>query len=229
MRRVRSFVWRRGDPRKLTCLLGSAIMNPSPNVIGGFSLSKAVDLSRRRIKKAREDLGMSQQDMAQRYGVSQAKISNLESGRVQLTVDDLIQFAKMTGKPLSYFFPDELWAGSVSGLSADESTLLALFREVEDEGMRQVISEFVSEQVSIYRKAVELSRLKSVSQKEKTFRLLDQLLTGFAFEVTEGGDLKVLSGDAEVLLSMTEDLDREELREFAQWRKTRDSAADSES
>ncbi|GEM_PF-2408299 len=178
---------------------------------------------RGRLKSAREDRGLSQSDVADAFGVSQTSISNLELGRVQLTLDDLVGYCRITGKPLSYFLPSHLI--SRSELSSDEQTLISLFREIEDQGLRDVVLSFVKEQVSIYKKALELSKLSAISQQEKVFRMLDSLFKDFDFEVAEDGSIKVLSGDVEVSLSFTEQISKDDLKAYLLWRNSGKSSS----
>lgn len=182
---------------------------------------------RQRLKLARESMGWSQQDMAQRFKMSQSKISNLELGRVQIGIDDLIDFARMTGKPFSFFLPPGLLMGSPD-LNFNEETLLALYREIDDESFHQAIIGFVRDQVVIYRNALAVSALPNVSQQEKMFRMLDTIFNAFDFDVTEEGEIRVLSGDAQVLLSMTQDIDKEELKAYLRWREVQNSSSSNQ-
>ena len=55
-----------------------------------------------RVKEFREELGLSQADLAEKSGVSRAIISGLESGRtIVTTTDTLTKLSKALGKPVS--------------------------------------------------------------------------------------------------------------------------------
>jgi len=56
-----------------------------------------------RIQQAREQLGMSQQELAARLGCTQAALSNYELGKRRLYLANLERIAAALGKPLSYF------------------------------------------------------------------------------------------------------------------------------
>jgi transcriptional regulator with XRE-family HTH domain len=56
-----------------------------------------------RIKQAREELGITQQELAARLGCTQAALSNYELGKRRLYLANLEQIASTLGKPLSYF------------------------------------------------------------------------------------------------------------------------------
>jgi transcriptional regulator with XRE-family HTH domain len=56
-----------------------------------------------RIQQAREELGITQQELASRLGLTQAALSNYELGKRRLYLANLEQIASALGKPLSYF------------------------------------------------------------------------------------------------------------------------------
>ena len=56
-----------------------------------------------RIQQAREELGITQQELATRLGCTQAALSNYELGKRRLYLNNLERIASALGKPLSYF------------------------------------------------------------------------------------------------------------------------------
>ncbi len=56
-----------------------------------------------RLQQAREELGITQQELAARLGCTQAALSNYELGRRRLYLANLERIARALGKPLSYF------------------------------------------------------------------------------------------------------------------------------
>jgi transcriptional regulator with XRE-family HTH domain len=56
-----------------------------------------------RIQQAREELGITQQELAARLGCTQAALSNYELGKRRLYLANLEKIAGALGKPLSYF------------------------------------------------------------------------------------------------------------------------------
>jgi len=56
-----------------------------------------------RIQQAREELGITQQELATRLGCTQAALSNYELGKRRLYLVNLERIASALGKPLSYF------------------------------------------------------------------------------------------------------------------------------
>jgi transcriptional regulator with XRE-family HTH domain len=59
-----------------------------------------------RIQKAREEAGLSQEELASRLGYTQAALSNYELGKRRLYLANIEQIAKELNKPLSYFIDD---------------------------------------------------------------------------------------------------------------------------
>jgi transcriptional regulator with XRE-family HTH domain len=59
-----------------------------------------------RISKAREEAGLSQEELASRLGYTQAALSNYELGKRRLYLASIEQIAKELNKPLSYFLDD---------------------------------------------------------------------------------------------------------------------------
>ena len=56
-----------------------------------------------RIQQARDELGITQQELAARLGCTQAALSNYELCKRRLYLTNLEQIANALGKPLSYF------------------------------------------------------------------------------------------------------------------------------
>lgn len=56
-----------------------------------------------RIQQAREELGMTQQELAARLGCTQAALSNYELGKRRLYLANLEKIAGVLRKRLSYF------------------------------------------------------------------------------------------------------------------------------
>ena len=65
-----------------------------------------------RIQEARQELGLTQQELASRLNCTHAALSNYELGKRRLYFANLEQIAEILGKPMSYFLeslasPDE--------------------------------------------------------------------------------------------------------------------------
>lgn len=59
-----------------------------------------------RIKEAREEAGLTQEQIAPRVGISLSSYCRYEQGVTEPSVKRLQQIATATGKPLSFFFTD---------------------------------------------------------------------------------------------------------------------------
>ena len=56
-----------------------------------------------KIQEARQELGLTQQELASRLNCTQAALSNYELGKRRLYLANLERIASALGKPLSYF------------------------------------------------------------------------------------------------------------------------------
>ena len=95
--------------------------NPKENKISQYI--------RERIKMARGEAAMSQEDLAKHLGKSRVAISDLERGRVQVNASDLALIAKSLEKPISYFFPLSVQGAKADQLTLEEKELINLFRK----------------------------------------------------------------------------------------------------
>src|SRR4030042_3751440 len=59
------------------------------------------------IQKAREEAGLSQEELSSRLGYTQAALSHYELGKRRLYLANIEQIAKELNKPLNYFLEDE--------------------------------------------------------------------------------------------------------------------------
>lgn len=60
-----------------------------------------------KIRKAREAIGISQEELGKRLGFSGVAISHYEKGRSKIAIDDLRRIAEITGKPMAYFLGED--------------------------------------------------------------------------------------------------------------------------
>jgi transcriptional regulator with XRE-family HTH domain len=58
------------------------------------------------IQKAREEAGLSQEELSSRLGYTQAALSNYELGKRRLYLANIEQIATELNKPLNYFLED---------------------------------------------------------------------------------------------------------------------------
>ncbi|MBL8163455.1 MAG: helix-turn-helix transcriptional regulator [Anaerolineae bacterium] len=60
-----------------------------------------------RVRRARLDADLKQADLAEKLGISQGVISNVETGVSTIDAPDLPRWAAALGKPIMFFFIDE--------------------------------------------------------------------------------------------------------------------------
>jgi len=67
---------------------------------------KAYEQIGHRLQKAREEAGMSQEELAKVLGYTQSSLSNYELGKRRLYVSGLQRIGQILGKPITYFLED---------------------------------------------------------------------------------------------------------------------------
>jgi len=96
----------------------------------------------RKIQKAREELGLSQEDLASRLGYTQAALSNYELGKRRLYLANIEQIARELNKPLSFFFEESpAPANAEQGEPQDESIseIIKLLSELPTEERKYLL------------------------------------------------------------------------------------------
>ena len=94
-----------------------------------------------RVKFRRQDIGMSQESLAEILDVSYQQIQRYESGRNRLSVESIQLIAHALGAPITFFFEPSSTTESVAltNSPADEKTLLKHFRQIECNPDRQAV------------------------------------------------------------------------------------------
>jgi transcriptional regulator with XRE-family HTH domain len=95
-----------------------------------------------RVKQAREEKGLSQRELSEALDRSKAYISQIEGGRLDTPVIDLLGMAFLFEKPLKYFLPIEEQKGEPVG---EELELLDHFRRIPDDAIRETAVKQVAE------------------------------------------------------------------------------------
>jgi Zn-dependent peptidase ImmA (M78 family)/DNA-binding XRE family transcriptional regulator len=93
-----------------------------------------------RIRRAREARNISQADLARELGLSQAAISNIETGTRTLRVPELIQISRLVGEDFSYFVVPALAPRRAVGV-----TLRAEAAQLPLPDFKQAIDAFLDE------------------------------------------------------------------------------------
>jgi transcriptional regulator with XRE-family HTH domain len=95
----------------------------------------------RKIREARRQLGLTQQELATQLNWSQPKLSKVERGAITLSIADLSEIAESLGQPMNGLLPDS----STAPQDRIEHSLLTLFRRLDGDTRRQLVIRFVLE------------------------------------------------------------------------------------
>ena len=91
------------------------------------------------IRKAREDAGLTQAQLAKKIHRKRLALSEMENGKVEISAQTIPLLASSLDKPISYFFPAYGQKEITSGqLSPEEQELLIHFRNIWPEHLREV-------------------------------------------------------------------------------------------
>src|SRR5688572_2494593 len=91
-----------------------------------------IELMGHRIREARERLGLTQGELAERIGKSQDAISHYETGDRAVVVTELPLLAEVLKVPLSYFFGRD-------DLDSDVQDLIVELKMMSPEGKKKVL------------------------------------------------------------------------------------------
>lgn len=91
------------------------------------------------IRKAREEAGITQDELAQKIYRRRAAVSDMENGKVEFSVLVLPSLSSALNKPISYFFPKGIIENiQEDSLSPLEQELLLNFRSLWDERVQRL-------------------------------------------------------------------------------------------
>jgi len=87
------------------------------------------------------ELGLSQEELGEKLGVSYQQVQKYEKGTSQLTVEKLLKIAHILDVQVDYFlkempFPVSEIPAQYGGLSSEETNLLRQYRAVADPSVR---------------------------------------------------------------------------------------------
>lgn len=108
------------------------------------------------IKRRRQELALSQEELAARLDVSYQQIQRYESGRNKLNVENIQLVAGALSVSVSYFFetpPPKSKTPQIPLPCPKEQELLVQFRKIQDDNMKEML--------------VDLSRLAAKGVVEK--------------------------------------------------------------
>ena len=94
------------------------------------------------IRSRRCELGLTQEKLAERIGVTGQQVQRYEYGKSKLCVDKLLAIAKALDVPTSYFLGDYSWVtpeSPVSRMGSAERTLVERFRKIKNDKVRDLV------------------------------------------------------------------------------------------
>jgi transcriptional regulator with XRE-family HTH domain len=82
----------------------------------------------KKIQRAREEAGLSQEELATRLGYTQAALSNYELGKRRLYLANIEQIARELNKPLSYFLEEPVVTAPAEQGEPQDETIAEIIR-----------------------------------------------------------------------------------------------------
>jgi transcriptional regulator with XRE-family HTH domain len=92
-----------------------------------------------RIREARRALGLTQDELARRVGVSRSAIAQWETDRTGQVRANLARVAAVLGVSIGYLVAGESEPGLVNVETADERALLSLYRQIPEPGRSELL------------------------------------------------------------------------------------------
>jgi len=98
-----------------------------------------------KIQQAREEKGLSQEQLARLMGCSQSALSNYEKGKRRLYLPQLEQLAEVLSKPIDYFMESKSSENIIPVGDGDDTEILRLLNEIYtlSSEERQRVSEYI--------------------------------------------------------------------------------------
>jgi transcriptional regulator with XRE-family HTH domain len=114
-----------------------------------------------RVKQRRRELGLSQDSLAQRAGISKSFLSDLETGKRSVGAETLLDLGRAMGLSLDYLMTGEGSGGQKPEVQIPKS--LATFAAEEGLSFRQALTLLhMQEQIVANRKSAKKNDLESV-------------------------------------------------------------------
>lgn len=88
----------------------------------------------KRLRSAREYVGLSQDDVAEYLGVSRPAVTNMEAGNRKVSADELARLARLYRRPYEYFIGEETESEDVT-----TTALYRVTRDLSDRDREQVL------------------------------------------------------------------------------------------
>lgn len=96
------------------------------------------------IRQAREDAGLSQKELAEKIYKKQTSLSDMETGKAEVSSGTLALVADVLEKPLSFFYPWFMYKEfEPEKIDPLETELLLQFQKILSSNLQQLAIEFV--------------------------------------------------------------------------------------
>ena len=118
----------------------------------------------RQIRRAREELGWTQGELARRFGVSSATATRWEKGQQAIAFPDLERLAKLLEKPVQFFLPG--WYVDPTGLSPELAQLVHRINVLPRGAVRDRVIQGFMEQIGTVEAALS-SAGQETAQEER--------------------------------------------------------------
>jgi transcriptional regulator with XRE-family HTH domain len=92
-----------------------------------------------RIREARRALGLTQDELARRVGVSRSAIAQWETDRTGQVRANLARVAAVLGVSIGYLITGGSESGLINVETADERALLGLYRQIREPGRSELL------------------------------------------------------------------------------------------
>lgn len=97
----------------------------------------------RKIQMAREEKGLTQEQLAKALGCSQSALSNYEKGKRRLYLSHMEKLSEILDKPLEYFLESSLTGKDFTSSSINNTELIEkinlLLKELDEENLRELL------------------------------------------------------------------------------------------
>lgn len=91
-----------------------------------------------RMRERREELGITQPELAEMIGVTKGAISNYETGANSPKASMMFKIFKVLQCDANYIYQDEIAEAESKMLPHEERTILKLFRKLNEEGQEKL-------------------------------------------------------------------------------------------
>jgi transcriptional regulator with XRE-family HTH domain len=90
-----------------------------------------------RLKQAREEAGLTQEELATRLGITQVGYSGLERGRTLVSLETLAEVCRVVGKPITFF--TGMGEVEMEGVSPATRELVGIMENLPDREKRAIL------------------------------------------------------------------------------------------